>query len=654
MKQLIFSFVLLCAAFAAKGQSYFLQGDATFLGNDCYLLTPAINTQTGAVWYDQQLDLLEPFDLELSMNFGNQDANGADGICFVLQTVGTNAIGESGGGIGFLGFEPAFAVEFDTWQNTDYFDPAYDHIAMVSNGDVNHLSVNAITTPVQANVLSQNIEDGQDHVVRLVWEPETITFSVYFDCELRVSTDIDLVSEIFDGQTSVWWGFTAGTGGSNNNQSVCLQENIITTSPDVLVCQGESTTLNAGGDTDGTFTWSPATYLDDANSQSPVCTPEEDITYTVSYNDLCGNPISATVNVMVDVLEASIDGDTFLNCYNPTLTLSGDNNFGSPATYAWTTNDGQIDAGQNSANVIISGAGTYDLTVVYNGQCEATSSILVDADFTAFEANLEANGEITCVQTEVPLIGSTNGTDFLFEWGTQNGGAIGTIDNLNTVATSVGTYILTIINPETGCESEASVNVSSNISFPEIVMGTADSLSCENLTVDIVGTFIDDPNGSSILWSTQDGMIVGGINTLEPTVSDTGTYVITVTNDINGCSSSAQIDIFASEDQSLDVTGLRFPNIFSPNADGNNDAFKPFLLEDPEFNILQYMPRYDLLVYNRWGALVHESSGVGKQWDGKTNGQDLSPGVYYFIVNYEITCGTSGAVEAKGEVQLTR
>ncbi len=654
MKQLISAFVLFCIAFMAQGQSYFLQGDASFLGDDCYLLTPALNTQTGAVWYDQQLNLLEPFDLEFSMNLGSQDANGADGICFVLQTVGTSAIGESGGGIGFLGFAPAFAVEFDTWQNTDYVDPAYDHIAMVSNGDVSHISANAITTPVQASAISQNIEDGADHIVRLVWDPELQSFSVFFDCEFRVEATIDLVNEIFNGQTSVWWGFTAGTGGSNNNQSVCLQENIITTSPDVLVCEGASTVLNAGGNTDGEYVWSPATYLDDPNSQSPTCTPEEDITYTVSYNDLCGNPISATVNVLVEVLEAEITGDTFLNCYNPTLTLGGSNNFGSPSTYEWTTQDGTIDAGANSANATISGAGTYDLTVVYNGECEASTSISVNADFTAFEAMLEADGEINCIQTEVPLTGSTDGTDFLFEWNTQNGGNIGTIDNLNTVAITPGTYLLTIINPETGCESEASVNVTSNLATPQITMGTADSLSCENLTVDILGTLIDDPSNSSIQWSTIDGTLFNGSTTLEPTVSDTGTYVITVTYDFNGCSSTASIDVFASEDQTLDVSGLTFPNIFTPNADGKNDTFKPFLINDPEFNILQYMPSYELLVYNRWGALIYESTGVGKQWDGKTNGQDLSPGVYYFIVNYEITCGTSGTVEAKGEVELTR
>lgn len=105
--------------------TYFLNGNATVTGEDCYQLTPAINTQTGSVWYADQVDLSQPLDLQFLLNLGTDDSGGADGICFVLQTVGTNAIGESGGGLGFLGadFQPAFAVEFDTWQNGDYGDP---------------------------------------------------------------------------------------------------------------------------------------------------------------------------------------------------------------------------------------------------------------------------------------------------------------------------------------------------------------------------------------------------------------------------------------------------------------------------------------------------------------------------------------------------
>ncbi|MFM1930831.1 MAG: hypothetical protein RL226_134, partial [Bacteroidota bacterium] len=99
MRILIF-LLFIVSSLVGNSQTYFLNGTAFALGGDCYLLTPAIGNQNGAVWYANQIDLTEPFDLKFEMNFGIVDANGADGIMFVLQTVGTNALGQSGGGLG--------------------------------------------------------------------------------------------------------------------------------------------------------------------------------------------------------------------------------------------------------------------------------------------------------------------------------------------------------------------------------------------------------------------------------------------------------------------------------------------------------------------------------------------------------------------------
>jgi hypothetical protein len=107
-----------------------LNGSAIALGDDCYQLTPALNTQNGTVWYSDQIDLTQPFDLLFYMNYGSIDDNGADGICFVLQTVGTNAIGESGGGMGYLNFGTSLGIEFDTWQNGESGDLVQDHMAI--------------------------------------------------------------------------------------------------------------------------------------------------------------------------------------------------------------------------------------------------------------------------------------------------------------------------------------------------------------------------------------------------------------------------------------------------------------------------------------------------------------------------------------------
>ena len=68
--------------------------------------------------------------------------------------------------------------------------------------------------PVPARADGANIEDGQDHRFKLVWDPAVDLVEFYFDCTLRLSLDIDLVTEIFDGNADVWWGFAGSTGGS--------------------------------------------------------------------------------------------------------------------------------------------------------------------------------------------------------------------------------------------------------------------------------------------------------------------------------------------------------------------------------------------------------------------------------------------------------
>ena len=281
---------------------YYLNGSSTVIGEDCYQITPATNTQTGSVWYADQVDLSQPLDLQFLLNLGNNDSNGADGICFVLQSVGTEALGQSGGGIGFLGedFQPAFAIEFDTYQNADFGDPIGDHIAMVSNGSVNHLLGTAIAGPVQADAFNPNIEDGEDHQGRVTWDPVDQVVRVYFDCELRLEGFIDLVGDIFNGQNQVYFGFTAGTGGANNLQTVCLEENILGSAEQSFVCPGAELQLNVPSPS-GAATWSPGDYLSDSLSASPVATPPEGLTepliYVAQYQDNCGADIVDTIQL---------------------------------------------------------------------------------------------------------------------------------------------------------------------------------------------------------------------------------------------------------------------------------------------------------------------------------------------------------------------
>ncbi|MBV1952552.1 MAG: gliding motility-associated C-terminal domain-containing protein, partial [Cycloclasticus sp.] len=132
------------------------------------------------------------------------------------------------------------------------------------------------------------------------------------------------------GATSWLWTFNGGTPSSSTDQNpanICFNaagtytiEQIVTNGngsdtttstivvnatptinagPNVTIELGGSTTLNATG-SNGTYTWSPPTWLSCVTCVDPISTPDETITYTVIVTDSNGCSASDEVTVIVD------------------------------------------------------------------------------------------------------------------------------------------------------------------------------------------------------------------------------------------------------------------------------------------------------------------------------------------------------------------
>jgi gliding motility-associated-like protein len=215
MKQILSTilFFLFCQGLLAQ---YTLNGNATQDACNAYSLTQAAGNQSGSVWNNNKIDISQSFDFNFDVFLGSNDA-GADGIVFVLQPISTS-VGSTGGGLGYDGITPAVGVTIDTWQNGNDNDPAFDHIAIQLNGNLNHNVANNIAGPVTAINGNDNIEDGAWHSLRIQWDAVTKTFSAYIDGSLRVSAVNDFVTNVFAGNPLVFWGFTGSTGGANNHQ----------------------------------------------------------------------------------------------------------------------------------------------------------------------------------------------------------------------------------------------------------------------------------------------------------------------------------------------------------------------------------------------------------------------------------------------------
>ena len=82
---------------------------------------------------------------------------------------------------------------------------------------------------------------------------------------------------------------------------------------------------------------------------------------------------------------------------------------------------------------------------------------------------------------------------------------------------------------------------------------------------------------------------------------------------------------------------VQFPQLFSPNGDGVND-----------FWLWTNTLKYDgckLIIYNRFGKAVYETTSYDNSWDGRSNtGQPLEEEAYYYIVRCENQKDITGAV----------
>ncbi|OWY26106.1 hypothetical protein BVG80_00510, partial [Sphingobacteriales bacterium TSM_CSM] len=90
---------------------------------------------------------------------------------------------------------------------------------------------------------------------------------------------------------------------------------------------------------------------------------------------------------------------------------------------------------------------------------------------------------------------------------------------------------------------------------------------------------------------------------------------------------------------------ILLPNAFSPNEDGQNDAFSATATFPPT--------NFYLAVYNRWGQRVFETNNINQGWNGMVNQQPAPVGVYVWYAIYRFPSQTTDSF-LSGNVSLIR
>ncbi|MBK8583503.1 MAG: gliding motility-associated C-terminal domain-containing protein [Flavobacteriales bacterium] len=77
-----------------------------------------------------------------------------------------------------------------------------------------------------------------------------------------------------------------------------------------------------------------------------------------------------------------------------------------------------------------------------------------------------------------------------------------------------------------------------------------------------------------------------------------------ITDEATGCSDEASVVILTTSITNVDLGTLLLPNVVSPNGDGHNDVWRPYLPTDPSRDITSLFDTFDLNIFDRWGQLV--------------------------------------------------
>lgn len=507
--------------FSSTQAQYQLNGSARQDSIDCFVLTDD-TIQFASAWYLDKVDISESFDLYFRIFLGCNDSAGADGIAFVLQQVSTN-VGTFGEGIGYANIAPSLAVEIDTWQNTNRNDPEFDHISIHEDGILDHGVPTNLAGPVPV-LPGGNIEDCQEHDLRVVWDPDSLLLKVYVDCQRRLTYQGDIVNDIFNGDGNVFWGFTGATGGLANDQYFCLDYvSFLQQQQTVTVCQGDSVRLDVGEGL--TYSWSPTTFLSDPTVRNPTARPTQDITYTVEVTNPCGGDLRI-VEVNVDMIEeppATVSNDT-ITCGGIPVQLQA----GGGDLYRWAPATGlsATDIANPLANPLVPTA--YEVVVIDTlTGCRARRIVFVDAMY------VEAGEDLTICEGDTAALLAKGGDTYLWE----PDPSLAFPAQANPVATPVltSTFVVAGTNTENTCTDRDTVTVTVNLK-PNTRIDVSDSILCSADTV-----FLSVVGGDQFAWigdtALSNPRIANPYFTTEynPLGNNTFSFVALGTDLVNGC-----------------------------------------------------------------------------------------------------------------------
>lgn len=502
-----------------------------------------------------------------------------------------------------------------------------------------------------------------------VTEPDPISASITGSTTICIGNSTNVMASATGGVPPYSYDFGAGFSAVNNSTvsptgtssywvTVTDLNNCPTDSAEVIiyvrppltisfqnqdtVCPGDDFNLICyanGGDSNYTYNWSNG--LPDSDTVMVSATMSQ--FYKVTLTDGCGtNPVVDSIWVQVGgypAIKVDVLGfDTICEGKRYFLQAQGNGGVGN-YTYEW--NQG-LGFGQFK-NDVPTAPTTYSVTVT--DECFTNPGYadihVAFGDYDGYTLWVDTNKN--CDPATFNFAWDTVNTSF--EYYLDYGKGFEAINGLDTISLDFkkdGCQDITAkLITRFGCESSKT--------YPcmiEVLPSPLANFDFESHKPNKIEHYVDfwdrSIGATSWLWYSNDVFINDKEKFSAPFPGvETNTIKLVVSNDY-GCLDSTDTDLTVR-----DVTTYYYPTAFTPNGDGNNDEFKivgeGVKAED-----------YTLIIYDRWGGIVYNSTSRDQGWNGKdlNTGKELPVGTYSYF--YSLRLHTNRKYSETGSVTLLR
>lgn len=374
---------------------------------------------------------------------------------------------------------------------------------------------------------------------------------------------------------------------------------------DKVKCNSDTITLRA---TPGfvSYQWLPQGSISSVSDSVMKVYPNNSTQYTVSAQTKNGCIVRDTM--LVNVLHSPLINlgiDTSF-CQGTSLTLQAPASFTS---YQW--NDGST-----TSNISINNSGIYWIKATDSNNCSSTDSITILPLYQKPMPSIAPKGIVCIGQTDTLRVA---GNFSNYQW--QNGSTTNFLP-----VTDTGTYWLNVIDNK-GCKGTDTAIIT-KLAIPPKSFLPADTIVCAGTVIELKPL----QSFNRYLWSN-------GSSSPVIEVSAAGLYGLQV-NDRDNCVGKDSMLVALKNCPNK----IFFPSAFTPNGDGRNEMFKPFV----EGRLVSY----EFSVYNRWGQVVFKSSDYRKGWNGMLGYMLQNTGAFVWLCQYQFS-GEEKKME-KGTVMLIR